>query len=196
MIDMMFDLEGGTIPAAYSFALWAALIQRVPQLEQEKSVGILPLRGTEINEDMLLPKRSKLVMRLPTTLAEQTATSLSGQQLDIAGHTLRLGAAKKRSIQPFPTLHAQLVTGASDEALFVEHINARLGEMRIKANLICGKRSIIKDDSQSIHGYSLVVHDLSPEASLHLQFAGLGEGRQFGCGIFVPSKVISGLKEG
>jgi hypothetical protein len=62
--------------------------------------------------------------------------------------------------------------------------------------LICGKRRDINDDQQSIHGYSLVVHDLTPEASLRLQFVGLGEGRQFGCGIFVPSKVISGLSEG
>jgi CRISPR-associated protein Cas6 len=195
MIDMMFDLDGGTLPPAYPFALWAALLRRVPELAEEIFVGVLPLRGTANNERLLLPKRAKLVMRLPTTLAEHTATRLTGQQLDIAGSTLHLGAAKTRPILPHPTIHAHLVTGISDEVLFVKHINAQLVEMKIKGKLICGKRSTINNDQQSIHGYSLVVHDLNPEASLQLQFAGLGENRQFGCGIFVPYKVISGLSE-
>ncbi len=192
---MVFDLDGGILPAAYPFALWQALIYRVPQLAEEISIGVLPLRGTDNKEGLLLPKRAKMVIRLPTTLAEHTAARLTGQQFDIAGRTVRLGAAKTRPIHPFPTIHAQLVTGTSDEVLFVEHINAQLGEMGIKGKLICGKRRTISDDSQTMQGYSLVVHDLKPEASLHLQFIGLGEGRQFGCGIFVPSKVISGLSE-
>ena len=195
MVDIVFDLDGGTIPAAYPFALWAALTRHVPQLAEEKSVGVLQLRGTGNSEGLLLPKRAKLAMRLPTTLADLAAARLTGQPLDITGCTIRLGAAKTRPIHPHPTIHAHLVTGANDEVLFVEHINALLGEMKIKGKLICGKRRAISDDHQSIHGYSLVVHDLRPEASLHLQFVGLGESRQFGCGIFVPSKVISGLGE-
>ena len=153
------------------------------------------MRGTGNIEGLLLPRRAKLVMRLPTALAESAAARLAGQQLDIAGSAVRLGAAKTRPIHPFPTIHAQLVMGASDEVLFVESIQAQLGEMKIKGKLICGKRRSISDNRQTVHGYSLVVHDLKPEASLHLQFVGLGENRQFGCGIFVPSKVISGLGE-
>lgn len=193
MIDMVFDLDGGTLPATYPFALWAALIRRVPELAEERLVGVLPLRGTGSSEGMMLPKRSKLVMRLPTILAKHTAASLTGQQLDIAGSILRLGTAKERPIQAHPTIHAQLVAGISDEVLFVKHISTQLDEMQIKGNLICGKRHTINGEQQSLQGYSLVIHDLTPSASLQLQFAGLGEGRQFGCGIFVPYKVISGL---
>jgi CRISPR-associated protein Cas6 len=193
MIDMVFDLDGGTLPATYPFPLWAALIRRVPELAEQRLVGVLPLRGTTNNERILLPKRSKLVMRLPTILAERTAARLTGQQFDITGSTLRLGAAKERTIQPYPTIHAQLVAGISDEVLFMKHISTQLGEMQIKGNLICGKRHTLNGDQQSIQGYSLVIHDLTPSASLQLQCAGLGEGRQFGCGIFVPYKEISGL---
>ena len=192
---MVFDLEGGILPVAYPFALWKELIRLVPGLAEEKSVGVLPLRGTGIKEGMLLSKRAKMVMRLPTKLANQTAAGLAGQQLDISGRSVRLGAAKTRPIHPFPTVHAQLVTGTSDEVQFVENINTQLGEMGIKGKLICGRRRTISDDSQSMQGFSLVVHDLKAEASLHLQFVGLGTGRQFGCGIFVPYKVISGLSE-
>lgn len=195
MIDKVFDLDGGLIPIAYPFALWEALARMVPELAEEKSVGVLPLRGTGNKEGLLLSKRAKMVMRLPAKLAEHTAARLTGQQLDISGQTVRVGAAKTRPIYPFPTVHAQSVTGTSDEVLFVEEIYTQLGEMGIKGKLICGKRRSIGDDSRSVQGFSLVIHDLKAEASLQLQFVGLGTGRQFGCGIFVPSKVISGLSE-
>ena len=189
---MVFDLGSGTLPTAYPFALWEALIRHVPQLAEEKSVGVLPLRAAESNEGMLLPKRAKLVLRLPLALAAHAA-ALSGQQLGVAKSILQLGKGKLRPIQPSPTLHAQLVTGASDEVLFLEGINTQLKKMGIAAGLICGMRRVLTGARQSIHGYSLVIHDLKPEASLQLQYAGLGEGRHFGCGIFVPYKVISGL---
>lgn len=195
MIDMVFDLEGGTLPAAYRFALWNALLRLVPQLAEEKLVGVLPLRSTINSQGMLLAKRAKLVMRMPTTLAESAASSLAGQQLDIAGNTLHVGAAKTRPIQPYPTIHAQLVTGSSDEVLFVEDIRKQMAELGVTGKLICGKRLSVSGGQRSIHGYSLVLHDLKPEASLQLQYAGLGDDRQFGCGIFVHYKVITGLSE-
>ena len=192
---MVFDLEGGTLPASYRFALWTALLRHVPQLAEEKLVGVLPLRSTVNSQGMLLAKRAKLVIRMPTTLAESAAASLTGQQLDIAGSTMRVGSAKTRQIQPYPTIHAQLVTGSSDEVLFVEDIRKQMGELGVTGKLICGKRLTISGGQRSIHGYSLVLHDLKPEASLQLQYAGLGDERQFGCGIFVPYKVITGLSE-
>jgi CRISPR-associated protein Cas6 len=104
MIDLMFDLDGGNLPAAYRFALWTALLRLVPHLAEEKLVGVLPLRSTVNGQGMLLAKRAKLVMRMPTTLAGSAASSLTGQQLDIAGNKLRLGTAKTRTIQPYPTI--------------------------------------------------------------------------------------------
>lgn len=193
---MVFDLDGGTLPAAYPFALWAALLSHVPQLAEEKLVGVLPLRSTVNGQGMLLSKRAKLVLRMPTTLAERAAACLTGQQLDIAGSTLRLRAAKTRPIQFYPTIHAQLVTSTSDEVLFMDDIKKQMGKLGITGKLICGKRLTINGGQKSIHGYSLVLHDLRPEASLQLQYIGLGEDRQFGCGIFVPYKVITGLSEG
>jgi len=195
MIDMVFDLEGGTLPAAYRVALWTALLGQVPRLAEEKLVGVLPLRSTVSSQGMLLAKRAKLVMRMPTALAESAASGLTGQQLDIDGSTMRVGDVKKRTIQPFPTIHAELVTGSDDEVLFVEDIRNQMEELGIAGKLICGKRVTVNGGQRSIHGYSLVLHDLKPEASLLLQYAGLGVDRQFGCGIFVPYKVITGLSE-
>lgn len=200
MIDLVFDLGGGTLPAAYPFALWAEIVRHAPQLAEEKLVGILPLRTAESNEGLLLPKRAKLVLRLPATLAGHAEACLSGQQLNVTVNSkqpgegsLLLGKSKLHPIHPCPTIHAQLVTGASDEEIFTNSINSQLSEMGIAGNLICGKRRTLAGDQQTIHGYSLVIHDLKPEASLQLQYSGLGEERRFGCGIFIHHKAISGL---
>lgn len=192
---MVFDLDGGTLPAAYPFALWAALIDHVPQLAQEKLVGVLPLRAAESKDEVLLPKRTKLVLRLPKTMAGHVAASLSGITMQLGAIPLTLGKYKPRAIQPYPTIHAQQVAGASDELLFMDEIKIQLSEMGIAAKLICGRRRTIGGDQQTIHGYSLVLHDLKPESSLQLQYTGLGEHRQLGCGIFIPYKVISGLSD-
>lgn len=193
MIDMVFDASGETLPPAYPFALWAELARHVPLLADDESVGVLPLRTAESGADILLPRRAKLVLRLPQTL-KQAAAALSGASLDISGSALRLGVAQERQIQPHPTLHAQLVTGADDEVAFLEEIRASLNTMCIEAGLICGMRRTLSDDSHTLTGYSLVVHSLKPETSLRLQSDGMGEGRHFGCGIFLPHKVISGLE--
>ena len=193
MVDLMFDLEGEILHGAYPFALWEALLRDFPQLADEPRAGVLPLRLSESHEGMILPKRAKLVLRLPVALADHAATILQGRQLNVGGSMLQLGSGKKRTIQPSPTVHAQLVSGASDEVLFVDTINRQLAGMNIAGNLICGLHRTLTGDQLSIHGYSLVVHDLKPEDSLKLQYAGLGEGRQYGCGIFVPYKAISGL---
>lgn len=193
MIDLVFDLRGEALSATYPFALWAELVRHVPQLAESDQVGVLPLRVVENNGVMLLPKRSKLILRLPASLMN-AAACLTGAQLDVSSHILALGEAKPRALQPYPTLHAQLAAGADDEMEFVQAVQAHFAALEISANMICGKRRTLTDGRQSISGYSLVVHDLKPDASILLQCVGMGEGRRFGCGIFMPYKVITDLE--
>lgn len=192
MVDVVFDISGESVPVNYPFALWSELVRFVPELESESSVGVLPLRTTGSDCGMLLPKRAKLVVRLPRYLAGQMA-SLSGQELDLGGSSLKIGNAKLREIQPHSTIHAHLVAGNTDEVVFVENVSARLADLGITASLICGRQSSLLDGEQCIQGFSLVIHDLKPEDSLRLQYNGLGGDRKFGCGIFVPYKAISDL---
>jgi CRISPR-associated protein Cas6 len=187
MIDITFDLGGGVLPADYAFALWEALIHHEPLLAEQ--VGVLPIRATENEQGLLFSRRSKLVLRLPLTLAS-TASALCGLNLSPAVE-MRLGKSRLRTILPFATLHSQLVEGCQDEALFLEGIHAQLHELGISGRVICGLRRTLGGKMHAIQGYSLVIHDLNPDASLRLQYAGLGQYRQFGCGIFVPFKIIS-----
>lgn len=191
MIDAVFDVSGDRVPVNYPFALWEELTHLVPELAGDASIGVLPLRTTGSATGMLLPKRAKLVIRLPVSLAPHVA-SLSGQPLDV-GHPLRLANGRLREILAYSTIHAQLVASTDDEVVFVESVSACLADLGITASLICGRKNSLVDGDRRIHGFSLVIHDLKPEDSLHLLYAGLGSHRKYGCGIFVPYKVISDL---
>lgn len=191
MIDAVFDVSGDRVPVNYPFALWEELTRLVPELAGDASIGVLPLRTTGSATGMLLPKRAKLVIRLPVSLAPHVA-SLSGQPLAV-GHPLRLANGRLRKILAYSTIHAQLVAGADDEVVFAESVSACLADLGITASLICGRKSSLVDGDRRIHGFSLVIHDLKPEDSLLLLYAGLGSHRKYGCGIFVPYKVISDL---
>jgi CRISPR-associated protein Cas6 len=192
MVDAVFGISGDCIPANYPFALWHALARLVPELAAETSIGVLPLRTAGSAAGMLLPRRAKLVLRLPAALGGKVE-ALSGRELDVGGSPLRIGEGRLREIQPYPTIHAHLVVGTEDEVAFMAGVAADLAALGITASLICGRRNSLVDGDRGIHGFSLVIHDLKPEDSLRLLYAGLGSERRYGCGVFVPYKVISDL---
>ena len=63
---------------------------------------------------------------------------------------------------------------------------------------ICGKAKSITINGKNRFTRSLMIADPSKENSILLQDIGIGDGRIFGCGIFLPHKsidAVSGFKE-
>lgn len=189
LIDISYDLQGGMLPARHVAALWDELVHVLPWLAQEELAGLLPLRGSESGGQLLLPRRAKLVLRLPVAKLEQ-ALQLSGQALDIEGHLLPIGAGHAKPLQPHPSLHAHLVISAEGEVEFLAEVERHLNELGISGKAICGKRVTWHTGGQEVSGYSLVVHDLPPADSVQLQQVGMGPERHHGCGLFLPCKDI------
>jgi CRISPR-associated protein Cas6 len=192
MMDVVFDLSGTHVPEGYPFALWAAIVDFLPGLNEVQNAGILPLRGSASGETTLLSRRTKLILRVPASFAAQTLL-LSKKQITIGDCELLIGAGKERPILAAPTLHAHIVESVLSEVDFLTEMHSQLKHLDISANLICDKHRKISSASKTISGFGLVVHDLKPHASLQIQHFGLGGSRHFGCGLFVPFKVISGL---
>lgn len=192
MTDVTFALSGRSLPAGHAFALWREVARILPWLDAEPQAGILPLRAPEHGDDLLLPRRARLALRIPAGLVEQ-ARQLSGRVLDVGGHALLVGEARERALQPSPTLHAQLVASAGSEDEFLAVMGGELRTLGIHGGLICGKRYTLAGSEGKIAGFSLVVHELKPQESLHLQWSGLGGERRLGCGMFIPYKAIANL---
>ena len=192
MIDVVFDLDGAIVPGHYPFLLWAELLRCLPWLAEEAVAGVHPLRGSASGDNILLSKRTKLILRLPVSRVSQ-ANKLTGQQLNIEGSMLVAGKAREKELQAATTLHAYTVETALSEVEFLADMRAKLQAMKIDCNLICDKFRKISNGKQTVSGFGLVLHDLKLPASLSIQRTGLGGARQLGCGIFVPFKAISGL---
>jgi len=193
MTDMVFDLSGVSVPDNYVFELWSEISRLLPWLKENENIGILPLRGSASGNRVLLSRRTKLILRVPVDRAVDVL-SLSGQEIHIDDSVLLVGKGKERQLQPATTLHSYMVESNLGEVEFIADMKKKLEGLDIACNLICDKYRNFKGVKRSLNGYGLVVHDLKPQASLQIQRSGLGGAREFGCGIFVPFKAITGLE--
>lgn len=188
VVDVAFSLRGDTIPADHGWRLFQLLAERLDWLAAEPAAGVHPIRGSRAVAGLVyLGPRARLMLRLPRARAQQ-AFALSGARIDL-GSGVQIGAAHLRPLFPHSTLYSQFVTtGTADEIGFQSEVNAQLQESGIGCKVVCGRMRRAQERETEAVGFSLMLHELSPEDSLSMQAAGLGAGRKWGCGIFVPHK--------
>lgn len=188
MLDVAFSLRGDAVPADHGWQLFQQLAGRLDWLAAEAAAGVHPIRGARpVAGEIHLDARARLMLRLPQERIEQ-AFALAGAQLDL-GSGVRVGSARLRPLFAHGTLYSQFVsTGAPDEAGFQQDISAELRRAGIDCKVICGRMRRALTQDAEIVGFSLMLHELSPEHSLRMQATGLGAARKLGCGIFVPHK--------
>lgn len=190
--DVLFDLVGSEIPADHGQVLFDALSALLPWLKDEPTAGVHPIHGapTGRNDNLVINRRIKLVLRLPVARLEEVK-ALCGKRFDTGVGEIAVGGLKEKVLTPFATLYSPVVDfGTADEAAFLEAAHAELEEMGIRCGLIPGKQRKMRLTEGEISGYSLMLHDVSLQQSLQVQETGLGRHRGYGCGIFVPHKSI------
>lgn len=195
LVDVQFDLKGVEIPADHGYELFEALAALAPWLRDTAGVGVHPIHGepTGRNDNLIINRRGKLLLRLPVErLAD--IRDLVGQHITTRAGELLIGAAKEKRLTPFATLYSPLVDfGIMDEIGFLEAARAELEKMAIRCGLIPGKKRKMHLPEGDVWGYSLMLHDVSPQQSLLVQEQGLGLHRAYGCGLFVPHKSIKAV---
>ena len=136
----------------------------------------------------MVSQRTRLILRVNLERAGELCR-LSGVELDVAGHPLRLGDVHVRKLTAHATVYAYRVAAESaDEAAFMQSIAQELAAVAIVGERVCGKRNQLMLNGGVLDTFSLMVHGLAPEQSLRLQMRGLGPHRLMGCGVFVPHK--------
>ncbi len=189
VVEAVFPLEGKTLPRDHAEALQHALAEQLPWLQQDVGVGIHPLKLVSGPESLaLLSPRTRLILRVNASRLDDLKAQV-GVQLNVAGHTLRLGDVHLRALQPLATLYAYRVAADSaDESAFMQAMEAELAALAIAGERVCGKRQNLRVDGLDMTTFSMMLHALVPEQSLRLQQHGLGPHRLLGCGLFVPHK--------
>jgi CRISPR-associated protein Cas6 len=208
VIDLAFRIGCPTLPLDHAHALSSALLQALPWLEDEEYAGIHLIHGAASGNGWFRPedtesgllhlsKRTRMRLRIPRKRL-QDAQGLTGQSLDIEGHPLQVGKAEVALLSSLPTLFSRYVQTREelDESEFLEEVAEQLKALDIPCRkLLGGIAHTMKFPDEMVFTRSLMVADLEPEQSVRLQQAGLGEGRTIGCGLFLPHKGISPVKE-
>jgi CRISPR-associated protein Cas6 len=194
VIDVVFGVAGRTLPVEHAYALWRAVGHWLPWLEAETGAGIHRLRTAPTGYGVvLLANRAKLTLRVPER-RHGDALALSGTMLDVGGSRLAVGTGVARPLRAWATLHAQHVAASrGGEGAFDDEVAEWLRGHGVAAQFISGRRRTVMAGVREIVGYSVVLHGLTPEASLRMQAEGMGSDRALGCGIFVPHKSIAAV---
>jgi len=192
--DLRFELRGERLPLDHGQALAEAVCAQLPWLADESGAGIHAVRGAAIGGGLLgISRRARLVLRLPQTRLDD-ALALAGRSLQLGADTLHVGPGKPWPITPSDTVYARLViAGPDEEQPFARALGALLGACGAACEVVLGKPRALVTREGVRRGFSVLLHGMTPELSLRLQEAGLGELRLHGCGIVVPYKSIAAV---
>lgn len=210
VVNVLFAIDCKRLPVDHAYALSEALCGAVPWLREDPTVAVhtvhmagsqngwqRPEHGTD--RFLLLPRRTKLTIRVPKARVTALLDALQGTTLLVAGAALTIGEGKLKGLSKEPTLFARYVATHPDEAEddFLRRTAAELCALEVRVRkALCGKDTLLSTPQGLISTRSLLLADLSPEESVRLQQQGLGPYRAMGCGIFIPHKGIEAVHRG
>ena len=203
MIDVAFHINCKTLPYDHAYELSKEIINRLPWMKDAKLSGIQTLHGPDSgngwvrseNEEIFLSKRTRLILRVPRSDVIKTK-SLEGKIIKVLGSEIKIGKSTTKSFLVVRDLICRFVLcdDSQDEEGFLSDVRNELKNHNVLIKkAICGKTKNLTIDGNKKFTRSLMIADLSKEHSILLQDLGVGDGRLFGCGIFLPHKSIDAV---
>jgi len=207
VVDIVYQIDCRALPVDHAWALSQAVRTVLPWLEEEPSAGVHPIhvansgngwmRPENAGELLCLSRRTRLVLRVPSQRVD-TAQTLVGRQLDVAGHALRVEKATLRPLSSITTIFSRYVVSAEglDETAFLQAALREMEALNVRPKkMLCGIEKVIATACQPVHTRSLMLAELTQQESVTLQQHGLGPLRYMGCGLFIPHRDIKELKQ-
>jgi CRISPR-associated protein Cas6 len=206
VVDLAFRFSCPMLPLDHAHALSSELLAVLPWLEDEEHAGVHLIHGAAsgngwyrpedaANEILHLSRRSRMRLRVPQHRLEE-ARALTGKTLNVAGHEIEVGECDVFMLSSLSTLFARYVVTNSvdDEEAFLAEAAAQLQAIDIPCRkMLGGIKHTMEFPDGPVHTRSLMVAELEPDQSVRLQQMGLGPGRSFGCGLFLPHKGIKAV---
>lgn len=206
VVDLSFKIRCSQIPTMHAYELAQALYKVLPWIEADPEIGIHQIHGATTGngwerppdgELMHLSRRAKMHLRVPREKIDD-ARQITGETLDIGGFPVEVGEASVKLLNPIQTIFSRYVIGPEglNEEAFIDWMVDELKQRDIHARkMLCGIGHNISTPQGEIETRSVMIADLDKTASLNLQETGVGSGRHYGCGIFLPHKGIRAVGE-
>lgn len=206
VVDISFKLDCKTLPVDHAQALSDAINNSLNWLRDEEHAGLHLIHVAESgngwmrpedpeNEVLCLSRRTRMTLRVPKHRI-QDAHGLTGKTLDIDGHALTVKEGSEKHLSLLPTMFARyvLTDAVKDEDQFLTEMVSVLAAMGIPVTkIMAGKLNMLRMRDGDKHCRSLMVAELTPQNAVKLQMQGIGDGRDFGCGLFMPQKGIKAV---
>ena len=203
MIDIAFHIKCKTLPYDHAYELSQAITKLLPWMDETEHIGIQTLHGPDSgngwvrseNEEIFLSKRTRLLLRVPRSEINKTQ-KIEGSTIEVSGSKIIIGKSVLKSFLVVRDLICRFVLcdSVQTEEEFLSDIKNELKNNNILIKkAICGKSKSLTINGNKKYTRSLMIADLSKENSILLQDLGVGKGRIFGCGIFLPHKSIDAV---
>lgn len=199
-ISFKFNDNGTAIAADHAYDLFQAVLKKFPEIEKIDNLAIHSLYGAESGAgwerpetEIYLSKRTRFSIRLPIDHA-QDFYKLDGQTLVIGNYKMNLSKPTTKGLISTDTLFCRtvVVDHNKSEDEFLNDVSSSLKAMGINVKkMLCGKEHTVKTPSKTLIGKTLLITDLEKQDSIKLQELGIGIGKLYGCGIFLPHKSIA-----
>ncbi|MEM7400332.1 MAG: type I-MYXAN CRISPR-associated protein Cas6/Cmx6 [Pseudomonadota bacterium] len=207
IVDISFKVQCKQLPLDHAYELSQVIQAVLPWFAKEPQTGIHLIHGAESGNGWIRPeepdallslsRRTRFMLRVPKNRIDDTS-NLAGKALNVAGNDLLLSAPHMKPLSALTTIFARYVAtdNMDDEEAFLNHAAQLLEEQGITVKkMMCGRAHILRMPGDDLLTRSLMIDGLEVEESVHLQQHGLGEGRLYGCGLFMPHKGIDAVGE-
>lgn len=202
VVDVIFLMQGKTLPNNTLSAIAQSLSEQIENWDELPNVGLhLKLGGEEGNgwyrdDDpdsvLYISRRTKLILRAGQDVLDDIL-GLTGIELDVQGHTVKLAHKQNKNLAKSPTLYSHhVISDFEDEMEFLAYAQQQLQNLDVKCKkILCGKSRELTLADRKVNTRSLMLNELNKEDSLLLQTQGFGNEQKRGCGVFIPYKSIS-----
>lgn len=207
VLDLSFAIQCKQLPLDHAWSLSQAIHAALPWFADEPIAGVHTIHVAESGNgwerpdapnQLLLPsRRTRMSLRIPKHRLADTQ-QLVGKTLEVDGYKLTVGEAKEKALMNASVIFARYVLSDANETepAFLQRMAAevrQVADFKVK-KMMCGKSYTLRTPDGDLHTRHLMVADLDNDPSVKLQQYGLGGGRKFGCGLFMPHKGIKTLK--
>jgi CRISPR-associated protein Cas6 len=207
IVDVNFKIKCAQLPLDHAHQLSEAIIKQLPWIENSEYAGIHLIHGAESGngwirptdpDELIFPSRRTLfTIRTPQEHVEDVR-ALNGTSVNVCDSSIEFSKPTIRKLSKLTTIFARYVLAdqIDDETSFLNEMIALLAEKNIKpSKMMSGRATIMRFPGKTLGARSLMIDGLDVTESVLLQQQGLGSGRKFGCGLFLPHKGIDAVNE-
>jgi len=205
IVDVNFKIKCTHLPIDHAHDLSTAIIKALPWIEENEHVGIHLIHGAESGNGWIRPqdpdaliypsRRTLFSIRVPKECV-QNVMQLDGKVVKVGDVPLQFSNPSVRMLSRISTIYARyvFVDEVADEPAFLREIAGLLVQKEIKPKrMMSGRITPMRFPSGVISTRSLMIDGIGVSGSVRLQQEGVGSGRKFGCGIFLPHKSIEAV---